>query len=380
MLIDNQITIIKWNSKIKKYYVSLGYTFTKMGDELAVNVHHLTRASKAKIKVICDYCGEEYLCTYNNYIVQKEKELIKKDCCNKCKVLKQNESNFAKYGVKSTTQIPEIKEKQLDTLEKNYGVRNPMHSNEIKQKLEETCLEKYGVKNTLESEIIQQKITATFNEKYGVDKPFQNPGIIKKVQNTHLKKYGFINPIQNQQIKEKAKQTNINKYGVENVFLLDSIQEKARKTMYYNNNSPRSKQQIYLCNLLGGELNYPFSKYLLDIAFLEKKIYIEYNGGGHNLQVKLNKQTKEEVLKREIIRNSLLKRSGWKRIEFISSQDYLPTDEKIFEMMDIAFNIFEKGRSWIKFDIDNFTIQLNGSESFFDFGELKQLKRINKNN
>ena len=55
-----------------------------------------------------------------------------------------------------------------------------------------------------------------------------------------------------------------------------------------------SKQQLYIHSLLGGELNYCTGKCFLDIAFLDEKIYLEYDGGGHDLSVKLGNMSKEE--------------------------------------------------------------------------------------
>lgn len=36
----SKTTIVKWNNKNRKYYESLGYIFTKNGDEFEVDVTH----------------------------------------------------------------------------------------------------------------------------------------------------------------------------------------------------------------------------------------------------------------------------------------------------------------------------------------------------
>ena len=43
-----------------------------------------------------------------------------------------------------------------------------------------------------------------------------------------------------------------------------------------------SYQQRYLHRLLGGEMNYSIDWSFLDIAYPERKVYIEYDGSGHN--------------------------------------------------------------------------------------------------
>ena len=86
MLISKTVEI-KWNSKIKKHYVDKGYTFTKMGESVVVNVNDLTNGSTAIVRVKCDYCGNEYNKPGNRYITEHN-GLIKKDCCCKCKKFK----------------------------------------------------------------------------------------------------------------------------------------------------------------------------------------------------------------------------------------------------------------------------------------------------
>ena len=76
----SKTTVIKWNSKIKKRYVDLGYIFTKMGDEFQVNISDLTQSSYAKVQVMCDYCNQEYEISWYRYIAGN-KTLVQKDCC-----------------------------------------------------------------------------------------------------------------------------------------------------------------------------------------------------------------------------------------------------------------------------------------------------------
>ena len=47
MLLTKYVTL-KWNSKIYKHYVDLGYTYTKMNDEFEVYIDDLTPYSRAK--------------------------------------------------------------------------------------------------------------------------------------------------------------------------------------------------------------------------------------------------------------------------------------------------------------------------------------------
>ena len=105
--------------------------------------------------------------------------------------------------------------------------------------------------------------------------------------------------------------------------------EKARATLYKSGSCPTSKQQLHIHSLVGGELNYPVGRNNLDIAFPEEKIYIEYDGSGHDLAVKIGKVTKEKFNEKQRRRNYYMYRRGWKVIRLISPKDFLPDDDNI---------------------------------------------------
>lgn len=85
-----------------------------------------------------------------------------------------------------------------------------------------------------------------------------------------------------------------------------------------------SKAQRKLHDILGGELNYPVKRFFVDIAFTDRKTCIEYDGSGHDLSVKIGRQTKEEFEQYEKRRTSIICDNGWKIIRLISKTDSLP--------------------------------------------------------
>lgn len=85
---------VKWHSSTKKYYESLGYIFTKMGDEFEVKVEDLTEGSHVKIECFCDNCGQKLECIYYNY---KRRLRDGKTYCNHCGILI--------FGVEKTNKI-----------------------------------------------------------------------------------------------------------------------------------------------------------------------------------------------------------------------------------------------------------------------------------
>lgn len=98
------------------------------------------------------------------------------------------------------------------------------------------------------------------------------------------------------------------------------------------------------------------SFYWLDIAFPNLKVYLEYDGSGHELGVKMGKLTKQEFDQREIVRSQILKRKGWKELRLISSTDKLPEKEKLIKIIEFCFeNLLVENHSHISFNLDNLT-------------------------
>jgi hypothetical protein len=84
MLVENQVVKVKWNGRNKDNFISKGYVFTKLGDELEINPTHLTKGSDALVKVICDYCDKEKSIIFNQYYNQVFKVNLDKYCCKEC--------------------------------------------------------------------------------------------------------------------------------------------------------------------------------------------------------------------------------------------------------------------------------------------------------
>lgn len=89
MFDENQIVNVKWGKGNKKRFVDLGYEFTNYGDEFSVIAKHLAPQSKARVRVVCDYCGKEYETYYYNLTKMHKKN--DKDACGDCKYKKASE-------------------------------------------------------------------------------------------------------------------------------------------------------------------------------------------------------------------------------------------------------------------------------------------------
>ena len=413
---------IKWYGSLKQYYVNKGYKFTKIGDEFEVKVEDLQNGNQSVVQVLCDYCLETTMNKeYRTYITQRENSVIHKDCCKNCSILKVKEGNLLTYGTEFVFQLPEVREKRKTTMINLYGAEEPSSSKILQDKRLKIVQEKYGVDNVFQLDNVKRKRKITMEEKYGnehallvqefkdkktkttinkfgVEHAIQNQEVMDKRNATNIDKYGVENPLENEDIKEKAKNTCLNKYGVSNFGATEEHQilkkvtmmrrygvefsmqnpiilEKSKLTMFKNDTAPCSTQQRYLHNLLGGELNYPISKCSVDIAFPENKIYLEYNGGGHNLQVQFGNMTLEDFNNKEMKRYYFLKNKGWKQIIICSNNDYIPKDDVLLDILNYAKYFLNKGYSWIKFDINNAKIINSQGEIKVDFGRLRKISK-----
>lgn len=277
MLYDQKVKI-RWNNSIKKYYVDLGYQFTKINDEFYVDIKDLQPSSNAKVKVKCDYCEKDYYTTYKVYNKSIKSDKTAKSCCKDC----------------------------------------------VKFKREETLLDKYGVKYPMQSKFIREKIKRTMLEKYGIENPSQVQEFQNKRQETFLKKYNANSFVESENFKEVLQE----KYNVENPMQYSKFRHKASQTLRSNGNVKVSKAEIKLCKLLSemyGEQNcfpsYIHDTYTLDCLLILKEIKIDVEFDGiywHSLRDK----------KHDRKRDNKLKKDGYK-IFRILSKNKLPTKEQI---------------------------------------------------
>lgn len=321
---------IKWIYKNSKYYKNKGYKFTKWGDKFKVKFEDLKSNDYSfPLKCKCDYCGKE-LIRYKGDLQKDKNDNIDLDSiiisCNNCKHKKVKDNLKNKYGVENVFQLKSVKEKSKETLINNYGVNNPSKAKEIKEKKKKTTLKNYGVEN-----------------------PFQSEKIKNKIKKKLKKRYGVIHPMKNKKIKEKAIKNSI-------------------KTLYKNESGPCSKYQKHLHNLLGGQLNYPISRCMLDIAFPEEKIYIEYNGKGHYVWYNIKKLSREQITKIEKNRKLFLKNKGWKLIRIISKNDTELQDNVIIKLISQAKKYLKNTEhTWVEIDIDQ-----------MEFKCIEYIKNINE--
>lgn len=400
MGIISKTAFVKVAGKTFKHYKELGYKFDHIGDEIEVKVEDLTHGSEAEVEILCDMCQRtKMIVKYNTY-----NQAIKKSgsyVCRRCSVEKVAQNNMKKYGVSNTTQLESVRAKMKQTCVEKYGVDNYVKTNECKEKRKQTCLEKYGVehssqcqevkdkfvetclekygsKHPMQSQVVKDKTKSTVQSKYGVDSILQVPEVKAKIYDTNFVRYGFKYPIQSEEVQEKVRQTIKRNFGVEYAMQSSEVKEKASQSFYKNSSVRVSRQQLYLCDIYHGILNYPIKYYNVDICLLDDYMVVEYDGGGHWLGQKFNQFTKDEFERKEIIRHRVIKESGYKQMHIVSLQDKLPFDQILLQMLSDAKQYFSQypNHSWIEYDIDNSIVRNaeNKDGVPYDYGELRKIK------
>jgi len=401
MLISNQIEV-KWHGSNKEHYTDKNYKFTKMNDIFTVNFSDLMKSGQQRVILKCDYqkdgCRDIYDIRVSDYYKNNIDATIHKDCCKNpaCMKEKRKESIQSTYGYDNVNKIPEVQKKKKETCNDLYGGNGPMSSSEVREKSKTTVQKKYNVDYISQVEEIKQQKKNTTLENFGVENPMQSEEIREKGRTTSFKRYGSQYYTQTDEYKSKVKITNqdkygvdwylslnephelsriacLEKYGVEYPIILKEFQDKAKQTMYNNKTAPCSNQQKYLSNFYKYELNYLVGNCFLDMVCLQNMIYIEYQGSGHNLSVKMGDITQDEFNKKEMNRGYFLSKQGWKRIEIISLKDKIPSNLILFYMLQYAKKYISTGHSWIKFDIDNSKVITSQYEKQFNFGKLRKI-------
>lgn len=178
----------------------------------------------------------------------------------------------------------------------------------------------------------------------------------KRKEQTNLKRYGVKCVFESQYIQSKIVNTLKHKYGVERISDIPGIYEKIQKTAKSHNNIPISKQQKRLHKIFGGVLNYIYENYAIDIALLDEKIAIEYNGSGHDLNLQKKRITEEEFLQHENNRKEFLLANNWKLLIISSKDDELPSDSVLKRLFTFAINKFLININYIEINFDAGTV------------------------
>ena len=157
--------------------------------------------------------------------------------------------------------------------------------------------------------------------------------IKKKIENTCLEKYGVKHPWQNKDVCKKREKTWIEKHGVSHIGKSKEAHEKANLKRVENGNARTSEPENAYFSLIGrGIQAYPIFGKILDIALVEEKVDIEYDGGWH---------CKFHSKKDDNERDLLLKENGWKILRLITPTDTILSGDEFDKVLNICLKKLE---------------------------------------
>lgn len=330
LLIPNQMVRVHWCPANKNHYESKGYEFTAYRKPLMVRVEDLMPTSTIKVRVKCDYCGEEYITSYKLFL--KGIASLNKNACKNCSMKKIKEVNYNNLGVENPFYSEKIQLQIKKTNLENYGFENPGQVPEIKKKIAETNLQKYGNVCSLCNNQVLQKAKNKIMQHYGTRNVFESSEIQERIKKTIREKYNCDNVSQSPIVQEKTKQTNLKKRGVPYSFQDPEVIAKIRKSLTESGTVPTSKAERIMCDTLvklyGKENCYPSFPYdrITFDCFIEYKgikIDVEYDGWywHKDTQVKDNR------------RNCYVMRRGIKVLRFQANKS-IPTKKQLSDSIE----------------------------------------------
>lgn len=246
--------------------------------------YSLTKFTRTADKVII-------ICSEHGVFEQEANSHLRGSICPDCADISRSEkvanhptraesirkTNMERYGVPSTAMIPEVRQKQIDTMIQRYGVDNFRHSKEYDVRYKQTMMEKYGVPHYSQTEEFKNKTTKTLIERYGVDnyaksKDFRDglPEQLEKSRQTQLERYGAEHFTQSEVYQEMLPE------------LLERNYASKRKNNSFNTSIPEKQMAELLIILFGKDdvsaqykdERYPF---MCDFYIHSRDLFIELN-------------------------------------------------------------------------------------------------------
>jgi hypothetical protein len=98
-------------------------------------------AGKSRWKCLCTGCNKV------ERVIIKWNLISKSKSCGCQRVENMKQTNLIKYDTEWVQNIPEVRQKTIDTCLEKYGVDNYAKTEEKKRKTKETNLKKYGVEH-----------------------------------------------------------------------------------------------------------------------------------------------------------------------------------------------------------------------------------------
>lgn len=164
-------------------------------------------------------------------------------------------------------------------------------------------------------------------------------------------KYGY-ELLEKEYINSKTKMKCLCKCGRESYCSLNNLKRHGGCVFCRSKKVPASKQQKYISEIIKGEFNYPYDELTLDIAFPDRKIYVECDFSGHWLSVQFGQISLENFIEREARRRKFMNAQGWREVRLISRKDWLIDEDELKRLLKRTMDMSEYYEMNLAIDID----------------------------
>lgn len=321
-IVRPQKVTVNWSYCDVGWYLDRGYGPCRAGTTFEVDVDDLPHGSGRKVEVQCDYCGRTFSKTYQNLFNHRypDAQASRKVACAKCQQLKTREVVREVYGVDHMTKLESTKAAARATFMDRYGVPAYAQTEEYLTKCRATNRARRGVDFPTQSPEVLAKRRATCRERFGGDTPMASPEAVARLRCTLAQRTDD----QRADARRRREETNLERYGVRYAYLLPEARQAMHEALG-GTAVPSSRQQRWLCTLLNGVLNHPVGGFFVDIAFPDERVYIEYDGSGHDLWARRRGWSMEQFAAHQLGREAALAKLGWRVVRVVSRHDLLPS-------------------------------------------------------
>lgn len=181
-----------------------------------------------------------------------------------------------------------------------------------------------------------------------------------KMIKSSLRKYGNKCSLRNPEIERKMIENNNKKFGCDFPLQNKEIWEKTHSSYLQNHSGDEvltSKNQSIIAKLYDAKLNVPIGIYFADML-LNDNIIIEYDGTGHDLNVRLGGISQEELVQKENKRNKYMLSMGYKVARIVHNKEILPNRDVLLKLKDkILYDLSEK--HFVIYDLCEFESQID---------------------
>lgn len=301
---------------------------------IVANGKRLFRRTREQVECECDTCGNRFMLAEprasNQNVHFCNGECFKRGSSLGSKFVENRQrTTLAKYGVVSTSQLPEVRKRKSELMKEWIA------TTDIEKRRKQTNLERYGVENPYRAAHVREKVKRL----YGDENPFKT-------------KLG----------QQKAKETIRARYGVDCLFRLKRYQglgnspdaiRKRQANIRKNGGMKRSKieTRFYeaLCRLFGRDdikRDVSVNGWSIDCHIVSLDIYLQFDGVYfHGLDRPFEKIT-SPVIRRTFLRDAEQGKwfaSNGKILVRVTDVDYLlHGEDDLFVFNCIADNLEQK--------------------------------------